>query len=138
MVSQSLGYGKNYDDDIPTYIVMVTTGEVRRPAVKYGFVNRNYLLFGVVIVYIYINWETGRADEEWDGVVKNHERLRVQWVKVAGRKHEDWDIVLPSTKWVTVAGKRTDGELIGINPCLKAQLMIFFCTPQGWLPYLRA
>ena len=100
MVLNSLGYSKKYDDAIPGNIVIVPTGVVKHPTVKCRFFNRNYLLFGVVADYIYTDWEIESVDEEWDGVVRNHEQLRVNWVKVARKKYEDWDIVSPSTKWV--------------------------------------
>ena len=86
-------------------IVMIPTEEVENSAITFGLVNRKYLLFDVVIDYIYIDWETGRVHEEWDSVVRNHEQPRIQWVKVAGRKYEDWDIVLHLMKWVKVGEK---------------------------------
>ena len=63
MVSKKLRYSKRYNDAMPSDIVTVPAGDVAHPAVKCGLVNRNYLLFGVVIYFIYINWETGRDDE---------------------------------------------------------------------------
>ena len=132
MVSKTLGYSKNYNNANPGDIVMVSARDVDHLAVKYGLFSFNYLLCGVVIDYIYIDWETGRVDKEWDGVVRNHEGLRVKWVKIARRKYEDWDIVPPSTKWVKVMGKRKNGELSGMDPFLKAQLMTdFFLYSTG-------
>ena len=64
--------------------------------------------------------------------MRKQEQLCVKWVKVARRKYEDWDIVPSSTKWVNVVEKRAYGELRGMNPFLKAQLVtIFFQYTTG-------
>ena len=115
-----------YDDVKPRNIVMIAARDVDHPAVKYELVNRNYLLFGVVTGFIYINWEKVRTDEEWDDVVRNIEQLRIKWVKVVGIKYEDWDIIPPLTKWIKVVGKRADGKLSGMSPFLKTQLITDF------------
>ena len=73
MISKTLGYGKNYNNAKPGDTVMSPVGDFDHLSVKYGLVNCNYLLFGIVINYIYINWEIGRVDDEWDGMVMNHE-----------------------------------------------------------------
>ena len=73
MVSKTVGYGKRYNDAKPGDIVMVPAGDIDYLAVKSGLANRNYLLFGVVIDFIYIKWETGRADKEWDSVIRKQE-----------------------------------------------------------------
>ena len=57
----------------PGNIVIVPAGDVDYPAAKSGLANCNYLLFGVVIDFVYNNWEIGRADEEWDGVMRKQD-----------------------------------------------------------------
>ena len=64
MVSKTLVYRKRCANAKSGNIVMVAVGDVDHPAVKCGSVNFNYVLFGVVIDFIYINWEIERTDEE--------------------------------------------------------------------------
>ena len=54
---------ENYDNTMPSNIIMIIAGGFSHPAVRFGLFNHNYLLFGEVMDSIYIKLEIGTADE---------------------------------------------------------------------------
>ena len=87
-----------------------------------------------MIDFVYIDWDTGNSDKDWDGILRAHERIRVRWLDVGGKSDEDWDITPPATQWVKVIGKKVDGKLEGLNAFLKVEIAKgFYRNKQtGW------
>ena len=85
MTSKTLGYHQNWENPEPGDLVMSTAGRLKHPAMPMGYIyHPSYLLFGRVRHFTYIDWDTGRKDAEWDGIVRDHERISVDWIEVGG------------------------------------------------------
>jgi len=83
--------------------------------------------------FTYINWDTGFKDDVWDGVVRNHEWLRVDWCDVDGIYN--WPVDPPHHKSVMVLVKK--GKMVnGLNDFLKLEILhnFFHDTEKGWVP----
>ena len=65
------GYGEDYDDAKTGDMIMATASDINHPAYLTGKVGMMYIVFGVVRCFIYCDYDTGKGDDEWDGVVKD-------------------------------------------------------------------
>ena len=92
MISNTFEYGANWNDANPGDLVMATASEIGHPAYKSGTIGCSYILLGAVVEFVYLDWDTGNIDENWDGIVRQHERIRVRWLDVGGKSDDDWDV----------------------------------------------
>ena len=89
------GYGEEYDDAKTGDMIMATASDINHPAYLTGKVGMMYIVFGVVRCFVYCDYDTGKGDDEWDGVVKDQECLEVKWANVPGNGNVDWDVPPP-------------------------------------------
>ena len=134
MVSKTFGYGADWNDANPGDLVMATAFDIGHPAFSMGLIGCSYVLLGCVVDFVYLDWDTGNVDEDWDGIVRDHERIRVRWLDVGGKSDEDWDVTPPATQWVKVIGKKVDDKFEGLNAFLKVEIAkSFYHNKQtGW------
>ena len=133
MVSKTLGYNSKWENPMPGDLVMTTARRIKHPALRAGMIsNPNFLIFGSVKYFTYVDWDTGRKDDEWDGVVRSHERIRVDWMHVEGI--DNWPVNPPAHKWVDVIAKKTNGSVTGMNVEIKRMAERFFYhdSKEGW------
>jgi len=134
MISNTFEYGANWNDANPGDLVMATASKIGHPAYTSGTIGCSYILLGAVVEFVYLDWDTGNIDENWDGIIRQHERIRVRWLDVGGKSDDDWDVTPAITQWVTVIGKKVDGKLDGINAFLKEEIQksFFHSKKRGW------
>ena len=96
-------------------------------------------MFRVVKYFIYCDYDISKGDDEWDGIVKNQERLQVKWAHVPGNGNKDWDVPPPPNDWVRVLGKESECELKGINIFMREDVICHFYwgKPKGWILHHR-
>ena len=99
---------------------------------------RSYMVFGVATYLVYFDYDTDKGDDDWDGIAKNKEHLKVKWVNVPGNSNTDWAILPPLNDWVRVIGKAVDGELRRMNGFTKDEVRkhLSWVKPEEWLPYI--
>ena len=61
---------------------MSTAGEIGHPALTYNAIGNSYILFGIVKYFTYTKWHGPGKEAEWEGYVKNNERLKVSWMAI--------------------------------------------------------
>lgn len=66
----------------PGDLVMSTAGEIGHPALSYNVIGINYVLFGIVKYFTYTKWHGPGREHDWEGYVKNNERLKVSWMSI--------------------------------------------------------
>ena len=90
------------------------------------------MLFGGVRYFTYVDWDTGNKDDKWDGVVRNHERLRCDWTEVGGI--EDWGLDPVDPLWVSVVAKKTTERVTGMNNFIALEVYKNFhhIKDKGW------
>ena len=118
-LSRTPGYDIELRDAMPGDLVMAFVSDINHPAVDTGFIYYNYILVGTVKSFVYVEWNTGMEEDEWDGIT-NHGRLKILWSDI-----QDWDdsscnqpeYALNSQ--VKVIALKSDGNLDGINPEIK-------------------
>jgi len=66
----------------PGDLVMSTAGEIGHPALTYNAIGNSYILFGIVKYFTYTKWHGPGKEAEWEGYVKNNERLKVSWMAI--------------------------------------------------------
>ena len=113
---------------------MAFASDIVHPAFKQGIIGCSYVVLGSVEGFVYQRWDTGMKDENWDGVVQQHERLKVNWLDVKGVSDEDWGVAPAVTQCVKVLAKKGDAKLEGLNIFMKKEIIEnFFHTKQsGW------
>ena len=87
---------------------MATIGDIGHLVFKQGLLGRNYLVFSVMFNFTYLDCDTGIVDDEYDDIVRNHERLKIAVILVVGRRGNDWDMTLLPV-WVNVVVKKRHG-----------------------------
>ena len=134
MVSKTFGYGSDWNDANPGDMVMATASDIGHPAYSAGVIGCSYVMFGSVVEFVYMDWDTGNCDEDWDGIILQHERIRVKWMDVGGKREEDWDVTPVVTQWLKVIGKKGDDRLDGINVFVKEEIVksFFHSKKGGW------
>ena len=129
------GYGMPYDCASPGDLVMAFASDIKHPAYLAGKINRSFIFFGVVRNFVYVQWNTGLGDKEWDGVIENHERLNIRWAA----NIPDWDTKVdvppPTNQWVKVLALKNDPQLDDINEFLIDGINehFFYSDQEGWL-----
>ena len=105
---------------MPGDLVMAFASDINHPAIEEGLIHRNYILVGVVQSFTDVVWDTGYADDDWDGKT-TQERLKVLWCDIKG-----WDKghanqpEHPLNQQVKVISVTGDGNLNKINPEFKS------------------
>ena len=94
---------------------MASTSDIGYPAFKAGIVGYSYVLLGFVVEFVYVEWKTGMRENNQDGIVDQHKRLRVRWLDVGEKSDADWNITPAVTQWLKVITKKVDGTLDGMN-----------------------
>ena len=132
--SCTFDYGSDWDDANPGDLVIAFASDIVHPAFKQGIIGCSYVVLGSVEGFVYQRWDTGMKDENWDGVVQQHERLKVNWLDVKGVSDEDWGVAPAVTQCVKVLAKKGDAKLEGLNIFMKKEIIEnFFHTKQsGW------
>ena len=133
-------YGSSYDDAMPGDIIMAFAGDIDHPAYLGGLVCKNYLVYGVVTGYVYVDWKIYHEAGEWDGTVRDCERLDIIWMEVAGVLSECWDIEPPFHHTVKVIVKKADKHLKGVNNFVRRKLTRLFTHSKdnGWVTLCRS
>ena len=114
------GYGKKWRDAMPGDLVMAFASDISHPAVDAGVIHRNYVLVGIVQRFIDVEWNTGRFEDDWNGIT-TQERLKVTWGQIDG-----WDMYScpkpkhPHNSDLKVISLKGDGNLDKINPEIQA------------------
>jgi len=139
MVSNTFEYGLDWNDANPGDLVMASASDIGHPAFKAGIVGCSYVMLGYVVEFVYVSWNTGMKDENWDGIVDQHERLRVRWLDVGAKSDEDWEVTPAVTQWLKVIAKKVDGKLSGINDFMKVEIRdnFFHTNNKGWCTIKR-
>ena len=88
MVSKTFEYGVDWNDADLGDLMMATAFDIGHPAFSMGLIGCSYVLLGGVVNFVYLDWDTGNIDEDWDGIVRNHKRIRVRWLDVGGKNDE--------------------------------------------------
>lgn len=134
MVSKTFGYGSDWNDANPGDMVMATASDIGHPAYSSGVIGCSYVMFGSVVEFVYMDWDTGNCDEDWDGIILQHERIRVKWMDVGGKRGGNWYVTPVVTQWLKVIGKKGDDRLDGINVFVKEEIMksFFHSKKEGW------
>ena len=83
-------------------------------------------MYGVVTEYVYVDWKIYHKGGEWDGTVRDCERLGVKWMEVAGVLSEGWNVEPPFHHTVKVIVKKADKLLKGVNSFVKTKLTSHF------------
>ena len=93
-------------------------------------------MLGSVVEFVYVEWDTDMKDDSWDGVVEQHERLKVSWLDVEGVSDDDWGVTPPVPQWVKVIAKKNDATIKGMNTYIKseAHANFMYLNGKGWLP----
>ena len=56
---------------MPGDLVMTTVQQIKHPTMECGLIeNPNYVMFGSVKSFIYMDWDTGMKDDQWDCIVR--------------------------------------------------------------------
>ena len=130
--SCTFNYGSDWDDANPGDLVIAFASDIVHPAFKQGIIGCSYVVLGSVEGFVYQHWDTGMKDENWDGVVQQHERLKVNWLDVKGVSDEDWGVAPAVTHCVKVLAKKGDAKLEGLNIFMKKEIIEnFFHTKQS-------
>ena len=139
MVSNTFEYGLDWNDANPGDLVMASVSDIGHPAFKAGIVGCSYVMLGCVVEFVYVSWNTGTKDENWDGIVDQHEHLRVRWLDVGAKSDEDWEVTPAVTQWLKVIAKKVDGSLEGINNFMKVEIRdnFFHTHNKGWCTIKR-
>ena len=130
-VSRNPEYGVEWRDAMPGDLVMAFASDIKHPAVDEGLIHRNYILVGIVKVFVYVEWNTHLGDDEWNGIT-TQERLKVFWSDIDG-----WDSYSsnqpkhPLNSQVKVIALKRNGNLDGINPQFKALIEDQFGFVRG-------
>ena len=119
---------------------MAFAGDIDHPAYIGGLVCKNYLVYGVVTKYVYVDWKIYHEGGEWDGTVRDCERLGVKWMEVAGVLSEGWNVEPPFHHSVKVIIKKADKLLKGVNSFVKTKLTRHFAHSKdnGWVALSRS
>ena len=132
MTSSTFEYGSDWNDANPGDLVMASASDIGHPAFKQCIIGCSYVVLGSVVEFLYMRWDTGLKDDNWDGVVEQHERLKVSWLDVEGVSDDDWGVTPAVTQWVKVLAKKVDGKLDGLNDFMKEEIREnFFHTKQS-------
>ena len=71
---------------MPGDLGMAFVSDIKHPTVDAGVIHRNYILVGIIKSFVSVEWDTGMADEEWNGITVQ-ERLKASWGKsLAGKR----------------------------------------------------
>ena len=89
MISSTFDYGSDWNDANPGDLVMASASDIGHPAFKQGIIGCSYVVLGSVVEFVYMWWDTGMEDDNWDGVVEQHKRLKVCWMDVEGVSDDD-------------------------------------------------
>ena len=95
MSSSTFEYGLDWNDAKPGDLVMASASDIAHPAFKQGIIACSYVMLGSVVEFVYVEWDTDMKDDSWDGVVEQHERLKVSWLDVEGVSDDDWGVTPP-------------------------------------------
>ena len=134
MTSSTFEYGSDWNDAKPGDLVMATASDIAHPAFKEGFIANSYIMLGSVVEFVYVEWDTGMKDVNLDGVVEQHERLKVSWLDVEGVSDDDWGVTPPVPQWVKVIAKKGDHKLDGLNGFMTEEIRnnFFHTKRSGW------
>ena len=132
-------YGREYNDAQPGDIIVGTAYDLSHPALVAGWISRNYLFYGAVKGFTYMDWDTGHKWPGNDGIVRNQERLIVDWILPEcdgfDPRFDVWDVIPPCSCYCRVVAKKGDPEMLGINPFIKRELKRHFVyvVNEGWV-----
>ena len=137
----------------PGDLVMSTALEIGHPALEYEHIGPSYVFFGVVKYFTYTKWQRNGKGGSWEGYLKDHERLKVEWMTIQRfeRRYIDYSgaIVkdtMPGTDFwvdippvhknnVKVIAKRNSSDLSMVNGFLREPINehLYFASPEGWM-----
>lgn len=128
------GYGQDYNDAQPGDIIMGYAIDLSHPAFLQGLISCNALILGSVRGFIYKDWHTGNKYKSYDGVVRNQERLIVDWMSVADKSGDEWKVINPPSYYCKVVAKKGDRNILGINIFVQHEIMRHFyhVIDGGW------
>lgn len=122
----------DWNDANPGDLVMATASDIGHPACSMGTISCSYALLGRVVDFVYIDWDTGNIDEDWDGIVCEH--TRAYQGPMVGCRRKEWQRLgcySSRSQWVKVIGAKVDGKLEGVNAFLNVEIAkSFYHTKQ--------
>ena len=120
---------------MPGDLVMAFASDIKHPAVDAGVIHRNYILVGIVKSFVCVKWDTGMADEDWNGITVQ-ERLNVSWGEVPRwKKSSPNQAPPPHNDDVKVIALSGNGDLENLNPQFKDMIhqQFSFSRSFGWV-----
>ena len=116
---------------------MTFAGDIDHPAFTGGLMRKNYLVYGAVKDYVYVDWDIKHKDTEWNGTVKDCKQPGVKWIDVAGGMNEGWNVEPLFHYLVKVIVKRDDKYFKGVNTFVNSKLKRHFVHhyADGWVAY---
>ena len=60
---------------------MAFASYIKHPAVDTCVIHRNYILVGIIRPCVSVEWDTGIADKDWNGITVQ-KRLNVSWGEI--------------------------------------------------------
>ena len=126
-ISSQKGYGTAFEHAMPGDLIMAHASDIDHPAWVQVKIDRNYIMFGVVKNFVYVEWDTGF------GIIEDHERLNINWVAVPGWDTED-KIPPPCNDREKVLSLRTNYGIDGLNSFLIDGINehFFHSEQEGW------
>ena len=120
---------------MPGDLVMAFASDIKHPAVDAGVIHRNYILVGIIKSCVSVEWDTGMADENRNGITVQ-ERLKVSWGEIPRwKKNSHNKSPPPHNSQVKVIALSGNGDLDNLNPQFKDMIrqQFIFARPFVWV-----